>query len=135
MEKSIMTTVQLMLSKLGLRVFRNNTGTGWVGEVVNKSQTQVVLKHPRPLDAGLVKGGSDLVGWQTVTVTPAMVGKPLAVFVAIEVKTPKGRMSPEQKNFLNNVRHAGGLGICVNSAEEVAEQVEIFNKILGVASS
>lgn len=66
---------------------------------------------PRWQSFGLfVPGGFDLLGWQSITITPEMVGAKLAVFTAIDAKT-KGYsdLSDEQKNFASLVLSAGGL--------------------------
>lgn len=79
------------------RLFRNQVGS---------------LPDPRTgrlVTFGLARGSADLIGWRTVVVTPDMVGKRLAVFTSIEVKTPRGRLTPEQHNWLHAVRAAGGI--------------------------
>ena len=40
-------------------------------------------------------------------------------FLAIEVKSAKGKLTESQKNFLANVNDAGGLGIVARSIEDV----------------
>jgi hypothetical protein len=65
-------------------------------------------------------GTPDFVGWETVVVTPAMVGKPLAVFVAIEVKH-LSKPTKAQLNFIEQVRAAGGLAGVAHDAAEAAE--------------
>jgi hypothetical protein len=62
------------------------------------------------------KGGSDHIGFLPVRVTPAMVGQLVAVFVAPEVKRPRGgAYSREQIIFRNAVVAAGGIaGFCHN---------------------
>lgn len=79
------------------RLFRNQTGQ---------------LPDPktgRPVQFGLARGSADLIGWRTVEVTPDMVGQRLAVFTSIEVKTPTGRLTPQQRNWLDAVLKAGGI--------------------------
>ena len=79
------------------RIFRNQVGS---------------LPDPRTgrlVTFGLVRGSADLIGWRTVTITQAMVGTRLAIFTSIEVKTPTGRIRPEQQAWLDAVTHAGGL--------------------------
>lgn len=61
----------------------------------------------RKTDALYMKGVADILG--------IFRGKPLA----IEVKTKKGRLSPEQKVFLERVNQEGGLGFVARSVEEV----------------
>ncbi|MCX5794934.1 MAG: VRR-NUC domain-containing protein [Elusimicrobia bacterium] len=102
----------------GVRVFRNNVGTGWVGEVAAHDRDRIVLLNPRPLQAGLCKGSPDLVGWMTVTITPEMVGLRIAQFVGLEAKGPTARVRPEQQNFIDHMLAAGGRGGIVYSPEQ-----------------
>ncbi len=79
------------------RIFRNQVGS---------------LPDPRTgrlVTFGLARGSADLIGWRTVTITPAMVGTRLAVFCSIEVKTPTGRVSSIQQAWLEAVTHSGGI--------------------------
>ena len=79
------------------RIFRNQVGS---------------LPDPRTgrlVTFGLSRGSADLIGWRTVTITQAMVGSRIAVFTSIEVKTPTGRIRPEQQAWLAVVQGAGGL--------------------------
>lgn len=91
------------------RWFRNNTGMGWQGDEVDRRGGYLVLTHPRPLNAGLCKGSSDLIGWRSVIITPDMVGQRRAIFAAKEVKTQGVPTSDDQCNFLRQVRAAGGI--------------------------
>ena len=63
-------------------------------------------------------GGSDLVGYRRVTVTPEMVGQEMAVFAAIEVKTAKGRATKDQLRFIEHIRNAGGIAGIARSVDE-----------------
>lgn len=63
----------------------------------------------RPVQFGLARGSADLIGWRTVTITPDMVGQRVAVFTSMEIKTPTGRLTPAQHNWLGAVRQAGGI--------------------------
>lgn len=129
-EKNIMDRIALKVGSLdGVRVFRQNTGMGWVGHSMTISRDgmhqlrrgQMVLSAPRPLHAGLVKGSSDLIGWTEVEITPEMVGKKVAVFTAIEVKNEDGRPTNDQKIFLANVKAAGGFaGVARNENEALS---------------
>lgn len=64
------------------------------------------------VNAGLGRGSSDLIGWTSVTVTPNMVGKKVAVFTAVEVKVPGARTAPrrlaDQRQFVEAVLQDGG---------------------------
>ena len=102
-ETQLMRQIMLAVSKLiGVRIFRNNTGF----DSTNK------------LRYGLIQGSSDLIGWKSITVTPDMVGQKVAVFVALEVKTTKGRATEEQKNFIAVVKGAGGKAEIVRSVTD-----------------
>ena len=79
------------------RLFRNQVGS---------------LPDPRTgrlVTFGLARGSADLIGWRSIVVTPDMVGRRLAVFTSIEVKTPTGRVRPDQQAWLGVVRGAGGI--------------------------
>lgn len=96
-----MREIMLAAAKIRVHLFRNNVGNGYVGELVRKLPNgDVVLRHWRRIQFGLCPGSSDLIGWRSVTITPEMVGKTIAQFVAIETKTEDGRISKEQQDFL-----------------------------------
>lgn len=66
-------------------------------------------------------GGSDLIGWTIVQVTPDMVGRSVAVFTAVEVKSHRGTASKPQVNFIDAVTKAGGFaGIARSVADYLA---------------
>lgn len=130
--KTVVPGVLLEVSKQGATGFRVNTGTGWVGtgkpiritsrQTVTLNPGDVVLRAPvRPLHAGLVKGGSDIIGWDSVVITPDMVGKTLAQFLAIECKDGQGRLTPEQRIFLDNVAKAGGKSGVARTPEDARD--------------
>jgi len=77
---------------------------------------------------GLCPGSSDLIGLRSVVVIPAMVGRCLAVFTAIEVKVPGGRTAPQrlraQEAFIAAVQAAGGLGGFAHDPREAAAIVD-----------
>jgi hypothetical protein len=139
--KTILPRILLEMSAQGATVFRQNVGTGWVGTgapVRISRPTQVTL-HPgdvvlrgpvRPLHAGLVKGSSDVIGWDSVTIMPEMIGTKIAQFVAVEAKLPGGKPSAQQENFLEVVRAAGGKAGVATSAEDAREILGRPNKPL-----
>ena len=123
-ETGVLQAIRLEVgARADVRLFRNNTGVGFVGRVAERSSGRLVLLEPRPLHAGLCKGSSDLIGWRSVVVTAPMVGRRLAVFAAIEAKTGRLQATPEQATFIENVRAAGGLA---GVARSVAEAQEII---------
>lgn len=91
-------------------LFRTNVGQAWTGSkfIHNKQARTVTIYDPRPFNTGLPDGFSDLFG-----VLPG--GK--AIF--IEVKSPKGKPSDEQTNFLNTVSKTGATAGVARSFEDV----------------
>ena len=83
-ETNIMNTCMVALSKAGCLVFRNNVGV-------------LPDRDGRPIRYGLGTGSSDLIGICAD-----------GVFLAIEVKTAAGRVSPAQEAFIAAVRRQGG---------------------------
>lgn len=67
---------------------------------------------------GLARGSADLIGYRTITITPEMLGQQVAVFTSIEVKTPTGRIRPEQQQWLETVQAAGGIAGVARSVED-----------------
>lgn len=132
LEIDIMKAIQLEASRNNARLFRNNTGQGWVGKAfipVGNTSTfvrkgDVVLYNARPLHAGLCVGSSDLIGWRPLKVTKEMVGMTIAVFTAIEVKAPGGFATTEQQKFISVVNQSGGTGAICMSKEEFRKLVE-----------
>jgi hypothetical protein len=104
-EQQIQQHIRIACSTGDTRLFRNNTGT-------------LRDANGRPVQFGLCKGSADLIGWKQVTVTPEMVGQQVAVFTSIEVKTPTGRMRPEQQQWLDTVKAAGGIAGIARSVED-----------------
>lgn len=92
---------------------------GWVGIVKARQGDTITLVDSRPFHAGLCTGSSDLIGWTPVIVTPDMVGRQLAIFTAIEVKAPTGKLRTEQEEFLSAINRTGGRGHVVRSLEEL----------------
>jgi hypothetical protein len=51
-------------------------------------------------------------------------------FLAIEVKRPGGRVSPDQELFLARVRKAGGIGLVAYSVDDVVEGLGVKDRFL-----
>ena len=114
-ETPILRAIMLRLSSLGVRIFRNNVG------VADHKGIKVVY--------GLAPGSSDLIGWHSVTVTPDMVGRKLARFVAVEVKATGGRLSQEQRRFIEAVRSAGGIAFVAYCEDEAAAMFKTLSSV------
>jgi hypothetical protein len=89
------------------RLFRINAGMGWQGQTVKHDGQVIILKNPRPFH-GAPNGWPDLTGWQTVEITPDMVGQKVAIFTGVEVKAPGDRMRPDQERLRDVIRRMGG---------------------------
>jgi hypothetical protein len=109
-ETSLLRTILLHVCNGSTRLFRNNVG-------VAKFPDGTVVKY------GLCTGSSDLIGWKTVTITPEMVGKRIAIFTAIEVKAGT-RASKEQLNFIQQVQASGGIAAIARSPDEARNIIE-----------
>lgn len=113
-ETTILQRIRLALGRVpGLRMFRNNVG-GLKDE------------HGRFVAFGLHQGSGDLIGWRSVEITPDMVGRRLAVFTSIEVKTPTGRLRTDQANWQAQVEDAGGIAIVARSENDALARLENF---------
>ena len=110
-EQRIQQEIRLAISKGDTRVFRNNTGT-------------LRDANGRPVQFGLCKGSADLIGWRTITITPEMVGRQVAVFLSIEVKTPTGSVKSEQQQWLEAVKAAGGIAGVARSVKDAQELLQ-----------
>lgn len=129
-EQAIQQRIRLACGRGISRLWRNNVGTGWAGRAnqVRHACTMelrpgdVVIQNARPLHAGLCPGSADLIGYRSITIGPEHVGQTLAVFAAVEVKSPTGRPTSEQTAFLEHVRAAGGLAGIARSVED-AERI------------
>lgn len=109
-ESQIQAHILLALSDAGATVWRCETAGAWVGQVVHRDGDMVTLRNARMIQAGLTKGCSDIIGIS-----------PDGLFLACEVKTPTGRLRPEQERFLAAVQRAGGIaGVARSPAEAVA---------------
>lgn len=103
--------VNTTLTKLGARMFRNNVGEAWLGKSAKTREGGVYIKAPSRIVYGLCVGSSDKIGWTPVLVTPEHVGQTLAIFTAVEEKSlAYPTLTPDQRNFLDQVVKAGGLG-------------------------
>lgn len=111
-ETKIQNSILLALSKAGCLVFRNETSGAWVGKILHQDGQQVTLTDARMIRFGLTKGSSDIVGIA-----------PDGRFLAVEVKTPKGRPTKEQLRFIEAVKNAGGIAGIARSVEDALDLI------------
>jgi penicillin-binding protein-related factor A (putative recombinase) len=50
--------------------------------------------------------------------------------IAIELKSPKGKATPDQERFLQNVNDAGGIGFVARTIDEVIEGLQLQDRFL-----
>lgn len=99
-EAEIQRQILVALNSLhGVRVFRNNCGFDGENRV----------------RYGLAPGSADLIGWRVLSDGTAQ-------FVSIEVKSPGGRLRPEQETWLRVCQRAG---CCAGVARSVDEALAI----------
>ena len=111
-EQQTQQQILLELTRGPVRLWRNNTG-------------MLLDRQGRPVKFGLCKGSSDLIGLRSVTIGPEHVGQTLAVFVAVEVKSAKGRTTAEQGAFIEQVTAMGGLAGVARTVGEAAAILDL----------
>lgn len=89
-----------------MRMFRTNSGMGWAGKSVKKGDI-TLIKNARPFH-GMPEGWPDITGWETIEITPEMVGSKIAVFTAVEAKTGSLKLSDKQNRFKEIIEKMGG---------------------------
>jgi hypothetical protein len=50
--------------------------------------------------------------------------------IAIELKSPKGKATPDQERFLQNVNDAGGIGFVARDIETVIDKLELNDRFI-----
>ena len=111
-ERDIQNQILLALSKGPTRLLRVNAGVAWQGTVIERTQHRLVLARPYAIRLA-APGVSDLLGWTEG-------GR----FVAIEVKASRGRVTDEQKAFIDLVRRSGGLAGVARSIADARAIIE-----------
>ncbi len=108
------------LNRGAIRMFRNNVGVAWQGTVKKLGFRKLLIINASAIRFGLCPGSSDLIGWKSITITPEMVGKKVAVFTAVEMKRDEKAIRKEKQiNFIEQVNKAGGIGMIIDSEEGV----------------
>lgn len=108
-ERDVLKLLQDAAALMGVTLLRNNVGT-------------IQDRFGRYHVFGLGIGSPDLVGWQTVTITPDLVGQELAVFVGIEAKRERGAtVSERQGRYIERLRQAGARAGVARSVEDLRE--------------
>jgi hypothetical protein len=119
-EAYVQSAVRLGAVPLGATLWRNNVGAA---QMPDGSHVRFGLANDSAKLNDVLKS-SDLIGWQTITVQPHMVGSVLAVFVAAEAKeegwtysgTPR---EMAQLAFIELVIRSGGRAGFVTSTAQL----------------
>lgn len=118
-EKNVLAEVRLAVQKLGATLFRNTVGRFRVVDDVTGDL--------RWVQTGLCVGSSDSIGLTEYIIKPQDVGRKIAVFTALETKRTKGgRITEEQKLFVQWVIRSGGIAGFARSAEDAERIVREF---------
>ena len=117
----VIDPVLLAATRRGDRLFRNNQG---VGRMPDGSMVRF----------GVGEGGSDIIGWSRLVVTPEMVGQTVAVFTAIEAKTGRQKPTKQQQAFLATVEEHGGIACWGNDPAWIDSRLDFLveRKKLGI---
>ena len=111
-EQTIQQQIRLELGRGPVRLWRNNTGA-------------LRDERGRLVRYGLCPGSSDLIGLRQLRIEEQHLGLELAVFCALEIKTPPGRPTAEQRQFLEVIRSRGGLAGVARSVEEARQILQL----------
>jgi len=110
-ESTIQADIMLALSQNGCIVFRNETAGAWVGKLVMQDKGFITLANAKMIQAGLTKGGSDIIG----------IYKATGQLLAVEVKAPNGRVTKEQENFIKAIKKANGIAGVARSVQDALD--------------
>lgn len=113
-ETELNRSILLNISVGPTRLFRNNIGTY---QDARGNWIKYGICNP---------GGSDLIGWHKVTITPDMVGCTVPVFFVVEGKFGRNKATKEQLAFIDAVQRAGGIGTVAYSVEDVQAAIELW---------
>ena len=110
-ETKLQRLIMIALSNNGCMCWRNETAGAYVGKVIHKDARIVTLQNAMLMQFGLCVGSSDIIG----------IHKPSGRFLAVEVKTAKGKPTPEQLNFMSQVKSANGIAGIARSVQDALE--------------
>ncbi len=134
-ESKIQTDIRDKLSHGRVRLFRNSVGAGLMISHKHAMTGQSIISkvidmcraagaHAQRIRFGLAVGSGDLIGYRRVTITPDMVGREVAVFLSVEVKTAKGPVREEQYRWADHINSVGGVAVIARSLEQAQELLD-----------
>jgi hypothetical protein len=108
-EHDIQNAIRIAISENYLGTcFRVNVGQAWIGDRIERhSDGSVTIYNARPFKTGLPEGFSDLF---------VVLHGGLAAF--LEVKSEKGRSSPNQLHFITHMQQLGAKAGVVRSVSD-----------------
>ena len=83
------------------RLWRCNSGTAWGGKLVKNGKSNILTCLRKILLWPV--GTPDSIGFDSIIITPEMVGKRVAVFVGTEIKTGKQQLNPDQIRWRDKI--------------------------------
>ena len=107
-ESDIQSLIRQQVGNGPVRLFRNNVGA-------TKDARGRLIRY------GLAKGSADLIGWVARKITPGDVGRTMAQFVSIEVKSLTGKPRPDQIAWQDFVNQAGGRAGIARSVDDAVK--------------
>ena len=107
-ERDVLKLLQDAAALMGVTLLRNNVGA-------------LQDRYGRWVTYGVGGiGWPDMIGFQTVTVTPEMVGQRIAIFVGVEAKRERGGVVNErQARVLERLRQAGARAGVARSVDDL----------------
>lgn len=94
-----------------------DAGTIWLAR---NNNGQIIKRFVQFMAFGLGTGTSDYIGCKSIIITQDMVGKQIAVFMAVEGKRySNGKPDENQAKFIKAIHAMGGIALVVNAEEEL----------------
>ena len=122
-ESATSKTCELMSAKYGARIWRNNSGA-------TKDENGRMIRYGLGNTSSRINAvmkSSDYIGFIPVTITPDMVGKRIAQFMALEMKKPGWKLLPSDKRgqaqaaFGSIVANGGGVFSFISAPQQFEE--------------
>lgn len=111
------------------RAWRCNSGLAWSGQLLQPLEALrvvgvkiMMLIKPRRVELW-PKGTPDLIGFDSVEITPDMVGKRVAVFTGTELKASRGdKLRVEQERWRRLLVDMGGIHRVIQHDGSIVEK-------------
>lgn len=121
-ESAVQAEVRLAYArKGGVKLWRNNSGAF-------KDATGRVVRYGLGNESARISAvlkSADLIGWQTITITPDMVGQKIARFLSVECKregwepNTNDEREQAQRRWADEVTKAGGEARFISDADKI----------------